>query len=359
MGGFVDKAIEFGTLGIVDDASGTKAAQKAARDATNAQLGAISAGQSQGRADLTEGFEPAMDYLKGGFDGAQNELRRGFKPTLNALNNGYQGAQDALSSGFDSARGDYTNGFGQALSGLNNAQAGIEAPIQNFYDEGAGASQVQAALSGALGPQAQAQAFQNYQESPEVAYMREMGEKSALRGAASQGMSLSGSVLAELNRRGTGLAMQGFGDTMARLGSIANRGQAAGNSLAQARGNLATNTANLQQQQGQGLANMNMQLGQGLANLQGQQGQSQAALYQQQANNLANLQSGRGQALSAAQLLQGQNLANISTGSAAQQAQIHGDLGVALGNASLAQGQMGYNLLGQAIGAGASAMGAA
>jgi len=351
MGGFVDKAIEVGTLGIVKDASGTKAASKAAREAAARQGALLAEGSQSGIANLNDNFQPAMDYLQGGFDGAQQQITGGYNQAFGAMNNGYQGAQDAINLGFNNATGQYEQGFGQALSGLNSAQAGIEAPIQNFYDEGAGASQVQAALSGALGPQAQADAFQNYQESPEIAYMREMGEKSALRGAASQGMSMSGSVLAELNRRGTGLAMQGFGDTMARLGSIANRGQAAGNSLAQARGNLATNTANLQTQQGQGLANMNMQLGQGLANLQNQQGQSQSALYQQQANNLANLQSGSGQALAGMQQQHGQNLANIATGNAAQQAQIVGQLGAAQGNAALAQGQMGYGLLGTGLGA--------
>jgi len=351
MGGFVDKAIEIGTLGIVKDASGTKAASKAARDAAARQGSLLAEGSQSGIANLNENFQPAMDYVQGGFDGAQQQITGGYGQAFGAMNNGYQGAQGALNSGFDSARGDYTNGFGQALSGLNNAQAGIEAPMQNFYNEGAGASQVQAALSGALGPEAQAQAFQNYQESPELAYMREMGEKSALRGASSQGMALSGSVLAELNRRGTGLAMQGFGDSFARLGSIANRGQAAGNNIAQMRSNLANNQSHLYQQQGQGLANMNMQLGQGLANLQNQQGQSQSALYQQQANNLANLQSGSGQALAGMQQQHGQNLANIATGNAAQQAQIAGQLGVAQGNAALAQGQMGYGLLGTGIGA--------
>jgi len=206
---------------------------------TGARQGALLAeGSQSGIANLNDNFQPAMDYLQGGFDGAQQQITGGYNQAFGAMNNGYQGAQDAINLGFNNATGQYEQGFGQALSGLNSAQAGIEAPIQNFYDEGAGASQVQAALSGALGPQAQADAFQNYQESPEIAYMREMGEKSALRGAASQGMSMSGSVLAELNRRGTGLAMQGFGDTMARLGSIANRGPAAGNSLAQARGTL-------------------------------------------------------------------------------------------------------------------------
>jgi len=351
MGGLVDKVVEVGTLGIVDDASGTKAAQKAARDASGQQLASLEAGKNLGRADLNEGFEPAMGYLREGFDGARNELLAGFNPALNASTQGFQGASDALRSGVNQATGQYNQGFGNALSSLANAQQGIEAPIQGFYDQGAQASQTQAALSGAMGPEAQAQAFANYQESPEVAYMREQGEKAAMRGAAAQGMSLSGSVLDELNRRGTGLAMQDFGNSMNRLGSIANRGQAAGNNLAQLRSGLATNTANMQQQQGQGLANMQMQLGQGLAGIAGNQGQAQSALYQQQANNLANLQSGRGQALAGMQQQHGQNLSNIAIGNAAQQAQIHGDLGVAQGNAALAQGQIGFELAGQGIGA--------
>lgn len=351
MGGFVDKAIEYSTLGIVKDASGTKAAQRAASDAAARQGALLAEGSRSGIANLNENFEPSIQYLKDGFGGAQQQIKDGFAPALNAMQGGYSGARNDLSTNYDSARGDYTNGYGQALAGLNSAQAGIEAPMQGFYDQGAQASQQEAALSGALGPQAQAQAFASYQESPEVAYMREMGEKAALRGASSQGMSLSGNVLAELNRRGTGLAMQDFGNSMAKLNSIASRGQAAGNNIAQARSSLASNIANLQQQQGQGLANMNMQLGQGLAGLSTGQGTGVAGMYQNQSNNLANLQSGQGQALAGMQQQHGQNLANIATGNAAQQAQIAGQLGVAQGNAALAQGQMGYSLIGNGIGA--------
>lgn len=263
MGKFVDKAVEVGTLGIVKDASGTKQARKDAFNASQAQLRELQAGTAMARNDLTNAFDPAMKDLNTGFTSGMREIRHG----------------------------------------LTNS----EAPLQSFYQQGQQASEMEAALSGALGAQAQADAFAAYQESPEIAYMREMGEKSALRGAASQGMSLSGSVLEELNRRGTGLAMQGFGQTMARLNSIANRGQ-----------NSANNIANLRNSS---------------------------------ASNLANMRTGLGQALAGTRLQQGQNLANISTGNAAQRAEIQGQLGVANANAGLAQNQMAFNLAGAGLGA--------
>ena len=268
MGGIVDKAIEVGTLGIVKDASGTKQAKKDAYNASQRQLATLREGQRMGREDLIAGFNPALN--------------------------------------------DLNTGFGDALATLRAGQASAEQPLMGAYNQGNQAAQLEAALSGALGPQAQAEAFANYQESPELAYMREQGEKAVMRNAAAQGMSLSGSVLDELNRRGTGYAMQGFGDTMARLNSIASRGQNAGNNIATLRNSNTANIANAQMGLGQGLAGYRMQ--------------------------------------------QGQNLANISTGNAAQQAQIHGQLGVANANAALSQGQMGYGLLGKGIGAFMGAM---
>lgn len=307
MGGFVDKAIEVGTLGLVKDASGTKQARKDAFNASASQLGALQAGQEQGRADLDQYYPLARKDL------IDNSAK----------------AQNSLTSGFQGERGDLNAGFGNALAALQNGYSGAENTLTPFYQNGQQAGQLEAALSGALGPQAQAQAFQNYQESPEVAYMREMGEKSALRGASSQGMSLSGSVLEELNRRGTGLAMQGFGDFMSRLSSLSGRGQQAGQNLSQLRANQAN----------------------GMANLYTDQGRSLAATQNNYATNMANSYGGLGQGLSNLQAQLGNSLANISTGNAAQQAQIHGQLGVANANAALSQGQLGYGLLGQGIGA--------
>jgi hypothetical protein len=307
MGGIVDKVVEVGTLGLVKDASGTKAAGKAARDAAGRQQATLAEGQRMGRADLNDNFQQQMDYLQGGRDDAAGYLQTGNRQATNYLN----------------------QGFGGAMSQLRRGQASAEAPLQGYSDIGGQAAQLEAAMSGALGPEAQAQAMSNYQESPEIAYMREMGEKSAMRGFASQGRSLSGSALEELNRRGTGLAMQDFGNRMGRLSSLAARGQQAGGALANMRTGLNTN-----------LANMQLNRGQALAGQADQYGNNRANLYNSTAQNMANAQN---------QL--GVNLSNISTNSAAQQSNIQGQLGQAQANAALARGQFGMDVLGTIGGA--------
>lgn len=254
--------------GFVRKVTGQTAAKSAARDAARQQLEISQSAEGRASTFLQDQFDPSMAALSGGFNLA-----------------------------------------GDILSG---AQTGIEEGFSPFFDVGQQAAQREAALSGALGNDAQMQAMQSFNESPGQSYLREMGEKAALRGAASQGRSLGGGVLAELQRRGTGLAQQDFGNQLARLSSIAARGQQAGQGLAGARSGLASNLANLQT---------------------GQTGQELA------------LRSALGS-----------GLANITTGQAANQSQIVGNRATNMGNAALAGGQMTMGLVGQALGAGAKAL---
>ena len=188
------------------------------------------------------------------------------------------------------------------------------------------ALQQQAALSGALGGEAFNQAFQ---ESPQMQFLREQGEKAAMRTAAARGGLGGGNVMKELARFNTGLASQ----------------------------DLQRQIQNLQALGGQGLQATGQQ-----AQLGAQAGQAQAGLQTDAARQLA---AQRGQ-LAAAQLGTGQQMAGLGTmagqaglGALTQAGQQLGQLGVTGGTQGLQAitgaagqlGQMAYGAGGQGLGA--------
>lgn len=81
------------------------------------------------------------------------------------------------------------------------------------------AQQRQAALSGALGPEAQAAAFEGFQESPGTSFLREQG----LRQLESTGVS-GGNRLRALTEFSQGLALQNLQSQQQQLGQVAGQG---------------------------------------------------------------------------------------------------------------------------------------
>lgn len=109
---------------------------------------------------------------------------------------------------------------------MDQVRGGIK-DLQPWMQPGFDANNLQAALSGAMGPDAQAQAYANFQESPGQAWLREQGERSLTRNAAALGGLGGGNVMKELTRYGQGLASQDFNNYFNRLGGIADRGMQA------------------------------------------------------------------------------------------------------------------------------------
>jgi len=150
--------------------------------------------------------------------------------------------------------------LGQAQSqaaniGAEHGQLGIDELRRQFsateaafgptIAQGQGAFDQQAALSGALGPEAQALAFQNFQSSPGQQFLQQQGEKALLRNAAATGDLGGGRTKLGLIQHGMGLAQQDLGNQFARLGSVAAPGLEFQSRLGGMRGNLGVNTANL------------------------------------------------------------------------------------------------------------------
>lgn len=140
------------------------------------------------------------------------------------------------------------------------------------------------ALSGASGPEAQAQAFQAFQDSPEQAFLREEGERGLLRNQAAIGGLGGGNVRRELQRQAIGLASQDFSNRFNRLGAVQD-----------IQGQRQVNVANLLSGQGQQLANISTNRGVNIANIRTGQGTQQAGLAQNLGQAQANESIARGQ----------------------------------------------------------------
>lgn len=232
------------------------------------------------------------------------------------MKTGLYGAEDALQGGL---RG--------ALAGLEGGVAAAEGTLNPYTSAGKGASNLQAALSGALGPEAQRAAFANYNESPEVAYMRQQGEKAILRNAAATGGTQGGNVLQALQRHGLGLAQQDYANSFNRLGSLADRGQSSANLLGGIQANAGMKAGDYAYGTGGQLAQYRTRAGENIANnyagttsalsgLINQQGTDLANIIGQGGGNIAQLLASYGQMSAEQQQQLATLLANIATGSA-------------------------------------------
>ncbi len=146
--------------------------------------------------------------------------------------------QDAAKS----ARNVQAQHFDQALDFQKDVFAKNEARLQPFIDGSSDSYQLQQALSGALGPEQQQAAFDNYQESPGVSFLREEGLRGINQNASASGRLGGADRLKSISKFNQGLALQDFNQQFSRLGSITGTGLSAASALS----GIATNNANAQ-----------------------------------------------------------------------------------------------------------------
>jgi len=255
---------------------------------------------------------------------------------------GLIGSEQAIQQGLGSQLGLLAQGIGSAQGEIDVATGRALAPLSPFAQQGQQASQIQAVQSGALGPEAQQQAFQQFNNSPGQQFAIDQGRQNILRSAAATQGTGGGNVLRELNRQGIGQAQQFFQQGFNNLGQVANRGfnaagaqsgiqERGGQNLsnlalqggvlpAQAVGNAAGQLSQGRFITGQQLAQAAGGISAGQANLQNQLGQGLSNQFGQGSTNLANLVSGTGQQSAQLQQNLATILANIGTGSASQAA---------------------------------------
>lgn len=296
----------------------------------NRARGDLSAGIAQGRSDLTQGNNLAINELGLARNLGSSQIRQGTEQGLGAFN-----------QGIGQARGDIAGSFGRAEQSFNP-----------YQQAGTNALQMQQALSGALGQDAFNQAFN---ESPQMQFLREQGERAAMRGAAAGGGSGGGNILKELSRFNQGLASTELQNQIGNLSNLSSQGLNATGSAAGIATSGGQNLANLAQQQGSTNLQALQAQGQNLANITGQTGQSIAGMQQAQGQGLANLATSGSQQLANLGQLQGtagadiaqnrgQNLANLAQSLGTQSAGMTQSTGAGLANMAQTQGTQGANI---------------
>ena len=171
-----------------------------------------------------------------------------------AQKGGAAGAIQMLDQINQSGRSDLTSRYNAGLTAAQEAATTAQGYISPFQEAGTNALQQQLALSGALGQEAFNAA---YQESPQMAFLREQGMRANLAGAGATGDLGGGNVQKELQRFGQGLASQGLQQQIGNLGQIATQGYNAGRDLS----NISTGLGGQQLATQQNLGNQLNQLG--------------------------------------------------------------------------------------------------
>lgn len=239
-----------------------------------------------------------------------SEIPTGLKGSEMALKGGALGAIEMLDMLNQAGRSDLADQYAQGLQQAETQAGAASGFMQPYQQAGQTALQQQMALSGALGQDAFNQA---YQESPQIAFLREQGMRANLAAAGATGGLGGGNVQKELQRFGQGLASQGLQQQIQNLSGLTSSGQNAAGTMA----NIATGLGNQQ-------LNARMALGQNLAGQSSMYGLPAA----QQIGNLGvNLAGGRTRA--------GELLANQ-----------YGSAATALGNIYSSQGSNLANMLG-------------
>ncbi len=432
MSGVATAIVGGSIIGGVVASKGAKSAAKTSAKATEnaAELSAEAAAQA--RADAIELFDPALkefiagiqrsiDSLNKGTVSSQDILRQTYRGADQMLLQGMYAAQKALQSGYTQSRADtnvaktqsrtdintgYTNATnalystkGEALnygersiSEIGDAEqkalavlgkagpegstiGGIsyESPLSaSISSIGNSALQKEAALSGALGQEAQAAAYAEFQESAGQKWLREREEQSLLRNQAAIGGLGGGTVRTALQEQAVGIAstqqqqqvenLRAISTLMSQLqmqkdqlavqtiagaanqtaavrtnqmqsslstgSQLAQAAQSQGQNLATIEGNAGNQLATLASGYGIGTANLLNQLQQQRAQTYGQYGTQQATLASQNAVNIANQQTLGAQGQANLRMQQGSLLGNIATQNATNQ-----------GNAIIAGGQ--------------------
>ena len=278
---------------------------------------------SGGRYNTQEVGAATQDlYNQYGQDTFAPPATSGLAPAISSIQQGAQQGQAA----FGRAGAQVGRAFDQGVAGL-----------QPFVQPGQQANDLQAAYSGALGPEAQAQAYAAFQSSPGQQFLQEQGDRALTRNAAATGGLGGGNVRQELVRFGQGLAAQDFQNEFGRLGDVATRGLSAGTTIGGLRGqqagiqgNIASQAASIPMQAASQMASYQSGAGRDLASAIGSTTSSLANLINQQGAGTSDIIGGGAQNINS--LIQ---LAQQGDADAMQQ------LGVTLGNVGI-QGASSY-----------------
>ena len=240
----------------------------------------------------------------------------GYNPASEGIYTGDQSGFYSALQAMQDTRGD--------ISGLYDTATGYYQP---YMDYGSKAARNQAALTGALGPEAQEKAMAQFMSSPAFEFLQRQQERAQLRNAAALGGLGGGNVRQALTELNAGLYAQDYANQFARLGEIATRGYGAAGGAAGLMGqqaglmsSLGQNEALMRQQAAEYNANLINQAAINQANAQLGLGQNISDIYGQGAADQRQLTTGLGSDVATTAQNQSINTANTLTGIGSQTA---------------------------------------
>lgn len=251
-----------------------------------------------------------------GVQAAQKIQQENADRAVAGLGTGYQSARDAITGAYGNARGDVTSNYGDAFSQLASGFQGAESSLSPYAQQGEAAGNLQAALSGALGADAQKQAYAQFNDSPGQSWLRDRQEQAILRNAAALGGGLGNQsgVMQRLQENAAGLAQQDFSNAFSRLAGITDRGYNAARSISGLRASLGTAKSGLSQNLASMLSNMTLGQGQDISNLYTGESGAKANAYLGTGSEQAQLAQNLGTAKAGGYAYQAQNASPLAQG---------------------------------------------
>ena len=295
---------------------------------------------------LTEGAYGAMDSANRGFDQARSDVTGAFGTGLDLLRQGVDTGRRDITGQLDSGLSALRQGVGTGRGDIRSSSQSAINRFNPYVETGQSALDVEAARSGALGTEAQAQAFADYNTSPGQDWAREQMEKSTLRTQNALGGSQGGDVLKALQRERQGLSSQNYQRDLENLRSLASRGQqatgsqagietqagrdmsalamrggeaelsarqSAGNQLAQMEYGAATTGAGMAERGGSALSNLASNRGLYNAGTQKDLGRDLSSAYGRAGENVSNLRMNAGQMIAQQLGLTGQQVSQLES----------------------------------------------
>ncbi len=172
--------------------------------------------------------------------------------------------------------------FNPALQAL---EQGYQGGIEQIGQMGP-AQQREAALSGALGPEAQQEAMNEFIESPGQQFLRSEQERALLRNSAAIGGLGGGNIRSALQEQAFGRAATNMQQRLSNISGVAGREQ-----------QTSSNLANLMVGQGSAVSGLRSNYGANMANIATGQGTQQAQFAQNIGNTQASGAMGIGSAI--------------------------------------------------------------
>lgn len=296
----------------------------------------------------------------------------GYYGAIEAINTGEERGLQTLTQGAAAGRQDLLTGKTNAIDALNAAKTESLDRLNPYSSAGQAALDQEAALSGALGPEAQQAAINAFIESPGQKYLREREEQALLRNSAAIGGLGGGRIRSAIMEQALNIAATQQQSHLENLRSLATRGQTADEAASNVIQGTGANIANIEATTASQLSQLANSLGINVSQLLNTNATQRAQLAQQAGLDVAQVETTMGQLAAAytAQFGQGiatakatgigdianlseqsatnryigeQNLAttlaNLATNTASTVAEYEANKGSALAAGQMAQGQ--------------------